>query len=60
MGSLWSIPLPAGEPRRLGNIEVIGGAGYFPDGHLVFTHERDLLIADRDGANPRTLASANR
>ena len=57
MGSLWSIPLPAGEPRRMGNIEVIGGAGYFPDGHLVFTHESDLLIADIDGANPRTLAS---
>ncbi len=57
IGSLWSLPLPAGEPRRMGNIEVVGGAGYFPDGHLVFTHDSDLLIADRDGANPRTLAS---
>ena len=57
IGSLWSIPLPAGDPRRMGNIEVSGGAGYFADGHLVFTHDSDLLIADRDGANPRTLAS---
>ena len=57
-GPLWSIPLPAGEPRRLGNFEGTGGAGYFPDGHLVFTQGRDLFVADADGANPRKLASA--
>ena len=58
LGPLWSIPLPAGEPRRLGNFEVMGGAGYFPNGHLVFIHESDLFIADADGANPRKFASA--
>jgi Tol biopolymer transport system component len=57
-GPLWSIPLPAGEPRRLGNFGGTGGAGYFPDGHLVFTQGRDLFGADADGANPRKLASA--
>jgi eukaryotic-like serine/threonine-protein kinase len=57
-GPLWSIPLPAGEPRRLGNFEATGGAGYFPDGHLVFTQGQDLLVAEADGANPRKLASA--
>ena len=56
-GPLWSIPLPAGEPRRLGSFGGTGGAGYFPDGHLVFTQERDLFGADADGANPRKLAS---
>jgi eukaryotic-like serine/threonine-protein kinase len=32
---LWLPPLPAGEPRRLGNISV-NDAGFFPDGRIVF------------------------
>jgi hypothetical protein len=52
---LWSIPLPAGEPRRLGSLEVRGGA-YLPDG-LVFTKEKDLFVADKDGSNPRKVLS---
>ncbi len=50
MGDLWSIPLPAGEPRRVGSLERTGGAAYVPDGRLVIAHASDLLIADRDGA----------
>jgi serine/threonine protein kinase len=53
---LWSIPLPAGEPRRLGSLDVRGGA-YLPDGRIVFTKEKDLLVADKDGSNPRRLLS---
>jgi serine/threonine protein kinase/Tol biopolymer transport system component len=56
-GPLWSIPLPAGEPRRLGNIEA-RNAGYLPDGRLIYTEGNDLLIAEKDGMNPRTLVSA--
>jgi eukaryotic-like serine/threonine-protein kinase len=52
---LWSIPLPAGEPRRLGSLEVRGGT-YLPDG-LVFAKEKDLYVADKDGSIPRKLLS---
>ena len=34
-GELWSIPLPAGEPRRLGNA-VVQSADTFPDGRMVY------------------------
>ena len=54
---VWSIPLPAGEPRRLGNADV-QGAGLFPDGRVLLVIERDLYIADKDGSNPRKLFSA--
>jgi DNA-binding winged helix-turn-helix (wHTH) protein len=53
---LWSIPLPAGGPRRLGNFEV-QSAGVFPDGRIVYATGKDLFIADHDGSNPRKLLS---
>ena len=52
---LWSIPLPAGEPRRL-SIDA-QDANFFPDGRLFVAKGRDLFVADKDGSNPRTLAS---
>jgi serine/threonine protein kinase/Tol biopolymer transport system component len=67
-GSLWLIPLPAGEPRRLGSLET-QFADIFPDGRIVFSQfvqgkdpsgtdsKTDWLIADKDGANPRKLVS---
>jgi eukaryotic-like serine/threonine-protein kinase len=53
---VWSIPLPAGAPRRLGNLEV-RGATYLPDGRIVFTKGTDLFVSDHDGLNPRKLLS---
>jgi hypothetical protein len=53
---LWSIPLPAGEPRRIRDIEAMGAA-YFPDGRIVFTKGTDVFVADKDGANQRKLVS---
>ncbi len=53
-GPLWSIPLPAGEPRRLGNIEA-QWASYFPDGRIIFSTTSELYVADKDGSNPRKL-----
>ncbi len=55
-GPLWSIPLPAGGPRRLGNIEG-QWASYFPNGRIVFSTAKDLYVADKDGSNPRKLFS---
>jgi serine/threonine protein kinase/Tol biopolymer transport system component len=53
---IWSIPLPSGEPRRLLDAQV-QGAGYFPDGRILFAQGHNLYVADKDGANPRMQAS---
>jgi eukaryotic-like serine/threonine-protein kinase len=53
---LWLIPVPAGEPRRLGTITASDQA-FFPDGRILFVSYRDLYAAEKDGSNPRMLAS---
>jgi DNA-binding winged helix-turn-helix (wHTH) protein/Tol biopolymer transport system component len=58
VGPLWSIPLPAGEPRQLGGIEG-QAADFFPDGRIVFSTVTALYIADSDGSNPRKLYSGS-
>jgi len=58
-GPLWMIPLPAGSPRRLGNL-VAAGAGLSSDGqNLVYAAGQDLYLAHADGTNPRKLVSVN-
>jgi DNA-binding winged helix-turn-helix (wHTH) protein/Tol biopolymer transport system component len=59
---LWSIPLPAGEPRRLGSAKV-GYADVFRDGHLLYTEgsiqaggPSSLYMAERDGSRARKVA----
>lgn len=54
---LWLIPLPAGEPRRLGGIEAFD-ATLFPDGRILFTLGNALFIAERGGSSPRPLLHA--
>ncbi len=67
--TLWLIPLPAGQPRRLGNFET-QNADIFPDGRIVFGQSNnqgtnakeadiktDYFIADKDGGNPHKLVS---
>ncbi len=53
----WAIPLPAGEPHRLGSIEAFD-ADLFTDGRILFSKEKDLYIAEKDGSKPRKLLSA--
>jgi serine/threonine protein kinase/WD40 repeat protein len=55
-GPLWSIPIPAGEPRRLGSLEA-QDADSFPDGRILFVKGGDIYVADKDGSNPRKLFS---
>ncbi len=55
-GSLWYIPLPAGEPRRLGNVAV-QSADMFPDNRILFAVGNDVLISENDGSRPHKLAS---
>ncbi len=53
---MWSIPLPAGEPRQLGDAQA-PDAEYFPDGRIIFSLRSTLYVADNDGSNSRKLAS---
>jgi serine/threonine protein kinase/Tol biopolymer transport system component len=53
----WSMPMPAGSPRRLGDLTG-HDAVWGPKGKLVFAKGNDLYIADHDGAGPRKFATA--
>jgi Tol biopolymer transport system component/predicted Ser/Thr protein kinase len=55
---LWSVPLPAGSPRRLG--EILGSSGgWSRDGRqLVFIKGSDLYLANADGTAAHLLVSA--
>ncbi len=55
----FTIPLPAGAPRRLA--DVIGhSAAWSPDGHLLaFTRGLDLFLANADGTGARKLVTTS-
>ena len=51
----WSVPLPAGSPRRLGNIMGRGGA-WSPDGQrMAYVTGADIFLARADGSSPHHL-----
>ena len=53
----WSLPMPAGSPRRLD--ALIGhDAIWGPHGQLVFAKGNDIYIAEHDGSAPRKLLTA--
>jgi Tol biopolymer transport system component len=57
---LWTVPLPAGSPRRLGTFiaDARSRARWSPDGQtLVFGRGSDLWVAKGDGSNPRRIAT---
>ena len=58
-GPLWSLPLPSGAPRRLG--DTLGhSAAWSPDGrHLIFCKASDIYQANADGTDPRKLISVS-
>jgi WD40 repeat protein len=56
--ALWTIPLPTGEPRRMGGIEA-QDADFFPDGRIIFAQGGTLNVAEKDGSNPRKLADVD-
>jgi len=54
---LWAVPLPAGSPRRLGNVQANDG-GWSRDGRqMVFIKGSDLYLANADGTAPHLLVS---
>ncbi len=57
--AIWTVPLPAGSPRRLANI-MAHDATWSPDGHeLIYAHGHDLYSAKTDGSQPRKLLTAS-
>ena len=57
-GPFWSMPVPAGSPRRLGELTA-HFVVWAPDGKLVFGKGKDLFIAEHGGANPGKIATAS-
>jgi Tol biopolymer transport system component/DNA-binding winged helix-turn-helix (wHTH) protein len=56
-GELWSLPLPSGAPRRLGNF-VADSAAWSPDGgQLFFGMGHDVYIAKSDATDARKLVT---
>ena len=55
---LWAVPLPAGSPRRIGNVLASDGAWSRDGRQLVFTRGSDLFLANADGSAPHLLVSA--
>jgi len=53
---MWSVPLPAGQPRRVGSV-LAEAADVFPDGRIVFADTKDLFVCDKDGSNTKKLFS---
>ncbi len=54
---LWSLPLPSGAARRLGDF-VIDSATWSPDGsRLLFSKGPEIYVAKSDGSEPRKLAT---
>lgn len=56
--SVWALPLPAGSPRRMGDL-VANSATWSADAsEIFFSRGQDIFIANGDGGNPRKLATA--
>jgi serine/threonine protein kinase/Tol biopolymer transport system component len=54
-GSLWTLPVLGGSPRRLGNLEV-RSAAWSPDGKsIVYSKGNEIFVAKSDGSEPRHL-----
>ena len=54
---IYILPLPAGLPRRVGDI-VAHDASWSPDGEqIVYAHDNDLYLAKRDGSDSRRLVT---
>jgi len=51
---VWEVSLPAGESRRIGNLQSHEGS-ITADGRLLLCNVSDLVIADKDGSNPHTI-----
>jgi eukaryotic-like serine/threonine-protein kinase len=56
-GPLWMIPLPAGSPRRLGDLQGMAAAFSMDGQRLAFSKDQEVFLAKPDGTNSRKLAT---
>jgi serine/threonine protein kinase len=57
--TMWLLPLPVGEARRLGDTDV-SGAVLFPDGRIFYAIDWAVYVAEKDGSNPHKLEQVAR
>lgn len=57
-GTLWSVPVLGGSPRRLGDAVGTAGAWSLDGKHLAYADGSQLYIAAWDGMNARKMATA--
>jgi serine/threonine protein kinase/Tol biopolymer transport system component len=56
---IWTLPLPSGAPRRLGDV-VAHSITWSPDRHhLMFFNASDIFQANADGTDPRKLTTVS-
>lgn len=54
---MWSVPLPSGTPRRLGDL-LVDSAAWSPDGtRLAYSRGPDIYLAKSDGTEQKKIAS---
>jgi serine/threonine protein kinase/Tol biopolymer transport system component len=56
---LWVIPVPAGSPRRVGDLRISDAAWSPDEQSLVFSKDHDLYIAKSDGTSVRRLTTTD-
>src|SRR6516164_6710826 len=56
--NFWQVPLPTGEPRRVGAVQA-QDASFFPDGRILFARQDELYLTEKDGSDPRKLVKVN-
>jgi serine/threonine protein kinase len=52
--TMWMVPIPAGEARRLGDSAVLD-ARVFPDGRLLYKSDAGFFTAGKDASDPRKI-----
>jgi serine/threonine protein kinase/WD40 repeat protein len=54
----WTLPLPSGAPRRLGDTVGHDGSWSLDGKHIIFARGSDISVANADGAETHKLVSA--
>ena len=52
---IWSLPLPAGSPRRVGNLKGQDAAWEVDGRHIIYSRAHDIFACDADGGNCKKL-----
>jgi serine/threonine protein kinase/Tol biopolymer transport system component len=55
----WIVPVPAGSPRRLGDIVALAAAWSRDGQQLAFTRGSDIYVANWDGIHPHKVVTAS-